>query len=127
MHYWRVRAIVCLATLLSWASPASALNPALAVSQYSHTAWNIREGFFSSPVSSIAQTPDGYLWLGTESGLLRFDGVRIVQWQPRGDQQLPSTNITSLLVSRDGRLWIGSFAGLASMKDGRLVAYPELA
>src|SRR5262245_43595749 len=127
MHRGRARAIVGLAILLWCDRHAFALNPELAISQYSHTAWNIREGFFSSPVSSIAQTPDGYLWLGTESGLLRFDGVRFVQWQPRGDAQLPSTNIGKLLVTRDGRLWIGTSAGLASWKDGRLVIYPQLA
>src|SRR5688572_6397245 len=127
MHAGRTRAAVSLAILLWCHSHASALNPALEISQYAHTAWTIREGFFSSPVSTIVQTPDGYLWLGTESGLLRFDGVRIARWQPRGDEPLPSTNILKLLVTRDGRLWIGTFAGLASWKDGHLVTYPELA
>jgi ligand-binding sensor domain-containing protein len=125
-HARRTRAF-CLAILLWCHSPAFALNPSLHISQYGHTAWTIREGFLGGPVSSIAQTPDGYLWLGTESGLLRFDGVRAVRWQPRADEQLPSTNILKLLVTRDGRLWIGTFAGLASWKDGRLVTYPELA
>src|SRR5262245_58405935 len=127
MHTGRARAIVCLAVLLYCHRPVFALNPALAIRQYSHAAWTIREGFFNSPISSIAQTPDGYLWLGTESGLLRFDGVRIVRWQPPRDEQLPSTNVVKLFVARDGRLWIGTFAGLASLKDGRLVTYPELA
>ena len=126
-HARRIRAFLCLAILLWGDRRASALNPALDMTQYAHTAWTIREGFLSSPVLSITQTPDGYLWLGTESGLLRFDGVRAVRWQPRGAEQLPSTNITRLLVSRDGRLWIGTLAGLVSWKDGRLVTYPELA
>ena len=127
MPTWRARAIGCLAILLWCESLAFALNPALTVSQYSHAAWRIRDGAFSSQVTSIAQTPDGYLWLGTEAGLLRFDGVRAVRWQPREGGSLPSTNITKLFVSHDGRLWIGTFAGLASLKDGRLVTYPELA
>ncbi len=55
---------------------AFTLNPALDISQYAHTAWKIREGFFNGTIVAIAQTPDGYLWLGTEFGLLRFDGVR---------------------------------------------------
>src|SRR5262249_40256748 len=75
--------------------------------------------------NSIAQTPDGYLWLGTESGLLRFDGVRVVPWQPQGSEQLPSNYIRSLLVSRDGTLWIATLKGLASWKDGKLTNYPE--
>jgi signal transduction histidine kinase/ligand-binding sensor domain-containing protein len=121
------RVAICLAILLWCNSRAWALNPALTMRQYAHTAWTIRGGFLNSPVSSIAQTHDGYLWLGTESGLLRFDGARIVRWQPQGDERLPSAQITNLLVTRDGRLWIGTFAGLASWKDGRLVTYPEFA
>ena len=127
MQAARTRTIVCLAIALGCYSRASALNPELEINQYAHTAWTIRQGFFTSPVSSIAQTPDGYLWVGTESGLFQFDGVRTLRWQPRGSEQLPSATILKLLVTRDGRLWIGTFAGLASWKDGRLVTYPELA
>src|ERR1700686_4605415 len=68
---------------------ASALNPSLDINQYAHTAWMIGDGFFKSAISSIAQTPDGYLWLGTESGLLRFDGVRTVPWQPPAGEHSP--------------------------------------
>ena len=75
----------------------------------------------------MAQTPDGYFWLGTEFGLLRFDGVRAVPWQPPSGQRLPSTSIFSLFAERDGTLWIGTTKGLASWKDGRLTHYPELA
>ena len=104
-----------------------ALNPALDINQYAHTAWTVRDGFFGGRVLSIAQTPDGYLWVGTESGLFRFDGVRAVRWQPPGAARLPHATIAKLLVTRDGRLWIGTFAGLVSWKNGRLVTYPELA
>lgn len=116
-----------LATLLAWCSSAFALNPELDISQYGHTAWTIREGSLSGQVLAIAQTPDGYLWLGTETGLYRFDGARIVYWQPREDERLPSPAVAELLVARDGRLWIGTYAGLASLKGGRLVTYPEVA
>src|ERR1700720_3650231 len=86
--------------LLAGAPCAFALNPALDVSQYAHTAWKIRDGFTRGAIRSIAQTPDGYLWLGTEFGLLRFDGVRNVPWQPPPSQHLPSSDITKLLVAR---------------------------
>src|SRR5258708_7945073 len=98
--------------LLAWSPCVFALNPALDISQYAHTASKTREGFSKGTISSIAQTPDGYLWLGTEFGLLRFDGVRAVPWQPAADQHLPSSRITSLAVARDGTLWIGTFEGL---------------
>src|SRR5262245_5866100 len=92
-----------LAFLLLVGCPcALALNPSLDVSQYAHTSWKIREGFSKGTIYAIAQTPDGYLWLGTEFGLLRFDGVKRVLWQPPADQPLPSDLITSLLTGRDG-------------------------
>src|SRR5215469_4324141 len=70
---------VVLAVMLLAVRPcAFALDPTLDVSQYAHTAWRVREGFTKGTIDAIAQTPDGYLWLGTEFGLLRFDGVRTV-------------------------------------------------
>jgi ligand-binding sensor domain-containing protein/two-component sensor histidine kinase len=118
----------CAALILLACCPcASALNPSLDINQYAHTAWTARDGFFKGIIYSIAQTPDGYLWLGTEFGLLRFDGVRSVPWQPPAGEHLPSTFIRSLLAARDGRLWIGTSKGLASWKDRKLTHYPELA
>ena len=74
----------------------------------------------------MAQTPDGFLWLGTEFGLFRFDGVRSVPWQPPAGQQLPEKNINALIVTHDGTLWIGTFAGLATWSGGKLTWRPEL-
>ena len=91
-----------------------ALNPGLDISQYAHTAWTVRDGFSLGNIYAIAQTPDGYLWLGTEFGLFRFDGVRSLPWQPPEGQHLPDRNINSLLVTREGTLWIGTFAGLVT-------------
>jgi signal transduction histidine kinase/ligand-binding sensor domain-containing protein len=113
--------------ILAWCPCAFALNPSLEISQYAHKAWTIRDGFFKGTIDAIAQTPDGYLWLGTEFGLLRFDGVRSVPWQPPAGERLPSNLIISLLVARDGRLWIGTDSGLAGWKDGKLAHYPALA
>src|ERR1700746_3759051 len=87
------RAIIALGMLLAWGRGAYGLDPALEVSQCAHTAWKVRDGFAKGEISSIAQTPDGYLWLGTEFGLLRFDGVRNVPWRPPADQRLPSNSI----------------------------------
>jgi signal transduction histidine kinase/ligand-binding sensor domain-containing protein len=113
--------------LLVFSTCAFALDPSLDISQYAHTAWRVRDGFGKGPIHSIAQTPDGYLWLGTESGLLRFDGVRAVQWQPPTGEALPGSVVNKLLVARDGTLWIGAGKGLASWKDGKLTQYQEMA
>ena len=112
--------------MLVWCPCVWALNPSLDVSQYAHKAWKVSEGFSKGAIRSIAQTPDGYLWLGTEFGLVRFDGVRTAPWQPALEDHLPDTDIRSLSGARDGRLWIGTFRGLASLKDGKLTHYPEL-
>src|SRR5215813_3471 len=104
------------AVLMAMCPCAFALNPALDVSQYAHTSWKIRDGFPKGQVVSIAQTPDGYLWLGSEFGLFRFDGVRSVLWQPPAGQHLQSSYVLRLLTARDGTLWIGTLNGLASWK-----------
>ena len=72
----RRNAVVALGILLACWPCAFALDPSLDVSQYAHTAWKVSEGFSKGFIRSIAQTADGYLWLGTEFGLLRFDGVQ---------------------------------------------------
>src|SRR6266567_404153 len=118
--------ILLAGMLLAWGPGAYGLDPTLDVGQYAHTSWKIRDGFSKGAIFSIAQTPDGYLWLGTEFGLLRFDGVRAVPWQPPTDQPLPSSLIIGLLAAHDGTLWIGTSKGLASWRDGKLTRYPEL-
>jgi len=122
----RTQAKACATIILLTCCPcAFALNPSLDISQYAHKAWTVRDGFFKGIITSIAQTPDGYLWLGTEFGLLRFDGVRSVPWAPPKGNQLPGS-VVRLLAARDGRLWIGTNEGLASWKNGNLTRYPAL-
>jgi signal transduction histidine kinase/ligand-binding sensor domain-containing protein len=118
--------ILLVGILVSVRPCASALDPSLDISQYAHTPWRVRDGFIKGTISAIAQTPDGYLWLGTEFGLVRFDGVQPVPWEPPPGQHLPSNRIFSLFAARDGTLWIGTAHGLASWKDGEVAQYPEL-
>jgi len=119
------RAAIGLAILLACCTCAFTLNPSLDVNQYAHTSWTVRDGFSMGNIYAMAQTPDGYLWFGTEFGLFRFDGVRSVRWQPPAGQQLPDKNINSLLVTRDGTLWIGTFSGLVTWSGGKLTWRPE--
>jgi ligand-binding sensor domain-containing protein len=118
--------LLTLAALLP-APAALALNPSLDISQYAHTAWTLREGVFRGYIEAMAQTPDGYLWLGTEFGLVRFDGVRFVSWKFPAGEHLPDSFISGLLAARDGSLWIGTREGLARWKDSKLTEYPEVA
>jgi signal transduction histidine kinase/ligand-binding sensor domain-containing protein len=106
---------------------AFALNPALDINQYAHMSWKLDEGFLNGAVHSIAQTPDGFLWLGTEFGLVRFDGVKIIPWPI--NESLPAAQIRTLMAGHDGTLWMGTAKGLASVKEGNTEVrhYPEFA
>ena len=120
-HFFIVAALVLLL-----ARCAFSLDPSLDASQYAHTSWKIGEGVANDTTHTIVQTKDGYLWLATETGLRRFDGVRSVLWQPPAGEHLPGREIRDLRVSRDGTLWIGTDKGLASWKNGKLTHYPQL-
>src|SRR6202041_3353447 len=104
---------------------ALAVDPDRRISQYGHTVWRIQDGAISPP-TNIAQTTDGFLWITTAGGLLRFDGVRVMPWQPPQGQNLPGTHFSALLGARDGSLWIGTTRGLARWKDGKLRTYTDL-
>lgn len=106
-------------------SSAKAVDPDRRISQYAHTAWRVRDGAFTGAPSSITQTTDGYMWIGTESGLVRFDGVRFESWPPPSAKHLPSPGVISLLGAKDGSLWIGTDSGLAQWKNGDLINFPE--
>jgi len=76
------------------------------------------DGLPDTQVSSIAQTPDGYLWLGTRRGAVRYDGVHFRLYGPEDTPALPSGNVQALSVDRTGRLWIGTTRGLAVLENG---------
>jgi signal transduction histidine kinase/streptogramin lyase len=99
------------------------LDPDRHLSQYAHTAWRLQDGALSGSPHAIVQTTDGYVWIGTVAGLVRFDGVRFTAWTPPAGEQLPSSKIASLLGAHDGSLWIGTTEGLSRWSNGRLNNY----
>lgn len=101
---------VGLLALSAASNAAYALDPGVRISQYAHTVWRMQEGAFSGTPHAVAQTADGYLWIGTDSGLFKFDGVRFVPWEPLDGKRLAGPSIYSLLGGSDGTLWIGSSA-----------------
>ena len=103
-----------------------ALNSDRDISQLAHTAWRIQDGAFRGAPNAVAQTKDGYLWIGTDGGLVRFDGVRFVSWRPPKGEQLLDPRVFSLLGGRDGSLWIGTGYSVSKWQDGRFTNYPQL-
>ena len=109
--------------LLVSAGCAAALDPSHRISQYGHTAWRLQDGYFGSQPGPITQTIDGYIWVGTEGGVFRFDGVQFVPWTSLSGEQLPSNVVIALFAARDGSLWIGTNEGLLQWGNGRSVRY----
>jgi ligand-binding sensor domain-containing protein len=72
------------------ATPVAGLDPGTTLTQYGHTAWRVRDGYFAGPPGSITQTKDGFLWIGTDTGLIRFDGVKLQPWLPPAGSALPT-------------------------------------
>lgn len=101
----------------------SGLDRARKIDQFHHTSWTAENGA-PSQISALAQTADGYLWIGSARGLFRFDGVEFEPYVPPADVTLPAHNIYALMATPDGGLWI-SFrpSGLGFLKDGRMQIY----
>ncbi len=96
------------------------LDPSKEVSQYSRQTWTKKDGLPQNSVRAILQTTEGYLWLGTEEGLVRFDGSKFTTYNRRNTPQLVSNFITWLYEGKDGVLWIGtSGGGVTTLKDRR--------
>jgi signal transduction histidine kinase/ligand-binding sensor domain-containing protein len=102
--------------------PAWGLDPYKGLTQYSRTAWTQEQGLPQDTVRAIAQTADGYLWIGTDDGLARFDGYEF-QTFSSANGDLPSDSITALEAAPDGSLWIGTPEGLVLYRDKRFRTY----
>src|SRR5207249_5267433 len=92
-------------------------------SNYSIDVWTPDEGLPQNSVISMTQTRDGYLWLGTLNGLVRFDGIRFTVFDENNTPELGSSRIVSLFEDSRSNLWIGTeTAGVALVKDGRVIS-----
>lgn len=111
---------LCLSSLLLLPSLSYGLDPTLQISQYRHIAWRLQDGLFRGTPQAIGQTKDGYLWIGTNAGLVRFDGIRFFEY-PSGPAR-----VVSLLGASDGTLWIGTGLSLFELRQGRFIAHPEV-
>ncbi|MCG3194609.1 MAG: Sensor histidine kinase RcsC [Thermoanaerobaculia bacterium] len=119
---WGLTLFGLLLVLPSW--PATPLDPGRVPSQYLLQSWQAEQGLPQDTVQAITQTPDGYLWVGTQEGLARFDGVKFVPMGPKTGRVSSRSSIVSLLATRDGSLWAGTNgSGLLQYRNGKFQTY----
>jgi ligand-binding sensor domain-containing protein/signal transduction histidine kinase/CheY-like chemotaxis protein len=110
--------LLFLAILLA-GGPGLALDPQRRISQYSHQAWRHEQGLPQNTVLAIEQTGEGYLWLGTLEGLVRFDGAQFTIYNRHNTPELSEHGIRALLDDGAGGLWVGTKKGILHYRNGR--------
>ncbi len=119
-----LKGFVAVAVLGAFSNAALALNPSRALSQYTRTVWTQEHGLPQDTVRAIAQTKDGYLWLGTDEGLAQFDGYDFVVFN-KENGALPSNSVGALWAANDGSLWIGTLGGLTRYRNGKFTTFTK--
>lgn len=104
------------------AGPARALDPHTALREYGYQSWQTDTGLPQNTVHAIVQGRDGFLWIATEGGLVRFDGVDFKVMTHARVPALPSDLVDDLMEDRDGDLWVSTSGGLARLRGGQLEA-----
>jgi signal transduction histidine kinase/ligand-binding sensor domain-containing protein len=124
-----MRRSACVVLLCAGASSVFALNPSKSLTQYSVSVWSQQQGLPQDTIRAITQTTDGFLWLGTDEGLARFDGYEFLAFgkgQVGKDQGgLPSNSVNVLAAGPDGSLWIGTPNGLTRYAGGRFQTFTQ--
>ncbi|HCV44130.1 MAG TPA: hypothetical protein DGH68_11650, partial [Bacteroidetes bacterium] len=113
---WLFIVVLPVLVLASVAVAQKAVTP---FSRYSHDVWRTKEGLPQNSVQTIIQSHDGYIWFGTQEGLVRFDGVRFVVFDKRNTPGLTSNFVISLCEAGDSSIWIGTDGGGVTRMRGR--------
>jgi len=107
--------LVCVLMLCATPSWAS-------ITDYVVKQWNIKDGLPSQSLKSVVQDQQGYMWLGTQFGLSRFDGTTFTNYNTQNSPFLPSNGINKLLVDSSGLLWVGTKSGLVVINPATFAA-----
>jgi ligand-binding sensor domain-containing protein len=113
------------AVFLFAAASARGLDPSKSIAQYGLDSWLARDGLPQNSASTICQTRNGYLWFGTEEGLVRFDGVRFSVYSTRNTPAFRENTVEALAEGTDGSLWVGTTRGLLRKSGERFKAYGQ--
>jgi signal transduction histidine kinase/ligand-binding sensor domain-containing protein len=99
------------------------LVPSTPLANYGRQNWVMENGLPQNTVHALLQTQSGFVWLGTEVGLIRFDGNSFETFDRNSSPALPGNDVRCLMESKAGALWIGTSEGLARWQDGKIVVY----
>jgi len=118
LHNW------ALSVGLVAAGTLQAFGPLSSLPGYSSRIWHTVDGLPEDSIQALAQTRDGYLWIGTSGGLVRFDGVRFVVFSRESTAAFRENSISALLAAKDGSLWIGTQGGgVVRYREGKFHAF----
>ena len=123
---WLRTCVVAFVVLVGLSAPAEPVAKELAPADWNYSArsWQAQNGLPGETVQSFAQTPDGFLWVGTSEGLFRFDGANFTLFSHENTPAIRENSVFCLLAGRDGRLWIGTDGGgLVEMHNGVFTAF----
>ena len=118
LEWWKP----ALLLLLTVCPLAASLDPAKEIRRFHQDAWGVDQGLPQNSVYTILQTSDGYIWFGTELGLVRFDGLRFQVFDKNNTPAFKDNNIAALLEDRAGTLWIGTGGGVVLYRGNRFTS-----
>lgn len=123
----RISRYIAVSTLLFCALSAWCLDPHQGLRHYGFQSWQTDNGLPQNTVHAVLQTRDGFVWLATEAGLVRFDSVNFDVFTNKTTPQIPSGLIFALMEDRSGALWIGTANGVVRYSGGGFRDFPETA
>jgi PAS domain S-box-containing protein len=115
----------CGAWMLLFVVVTTAFGQSNSAPQFVRDVWTEQQGLPSNSVHKFLKTNDSYLWIGTQEGIARFDGVNFTRWNDRHQYANRNLNVTAMCESRDGSIWFGTRGGLNRLKDGQITHFIE--
>lgn len=107
------------------AEQAFGIDPGKTVTQYMMKFWDKKDGLPQNSANVVLQTRDGYLWIGTQEGLVRFDGVQFTLYDKKNTEAIRNNFISALAEDSAGVLWIGTWGGLTKFENGTFTFFGE--
>ena len=119
----RIACGLVAALLLAGGIPGVALEPSTPLASFGRQTWMMENGLPQNTVKAVLQTRNGFVWLGTEVGLVRFDGNAFEVFDKTSNPALPGNDVQCMVETRDDALWIGTSEGLAQWKNGAVKSF----